>query len=161
MKKNKLQVTLRGDHDIVMSREFDAPRELVFEAWTRTEHVRRWYAGCMGMEVIVCDIDLRVGGRYRYVLRMENGEEHGFAGEYREIGPPEKLVHTHIYDPFPQSVAVVTITFEDLGGRTLMTEVTAHPTKESRDGHVMSGMEEGATGALDALEELLGTLHEA
>ena len=148
-------MTLPSDTEFQLSRQFDAPRELVFDCWTKPEHVRRWW-GCGGSELSVCDIDLRVGGKFRYVLNME-GQEFGFNGVYQEIVRPERLVHTYIFEPMPEHEAVVTVAFEEAAGRTTLTETTKHKSKESRDGHLNSGMEGGARATLDRLEELLAS----
>lgn len=156
--KPPLNITLPSDTEIRMTREFNAPPRLVFEAWTTPAHVRRWFVGCYDLEMTVCDIDLRVGGRFRYVVRSTNGEEHGFNGEYREVAPPGRLRHSHVYEPFPASVAEITVTFEDIGGRTRMTEHTVHPDRHSRDAHLRSGMEEGATSAMNAMDDVLADM---
>ncbi len=154
-----MSVTLPSDLEISMAREYAAPRSLVFEAWTRREHVVRWW-GCGPMTMPVCDIDLRVGGSWRYVLLMPDGEEYGFHGVYREIIPSEHLVHTYIYEEFPDCEAVTTVTFEEHEGITRVTETILHPTVEARDGHLQSGMEEGAGESLQRLAELLDTLQD-
>lgn len=155
--RSELQVTLPSDREIALTRVFGAPRRLVFEAWTRPEHVKRWWGGCGEVSLSVCEIDLRVGGAFRYVMRGAGGEEYPFKGVYREIVPPERLVHTQIYDvePYSTSEAIITITFDDFGGRTRMTETILHPSKEARDGHLQSGMESGAASSLDRLAALL------
>lgn len=154
---SRLEITLPSDREIVLTRTFDAPRRLVFEAWTRPEHVRRWWGGCNETALVVCDIDLRVGGEFRYVMRGTDGQDYPFKGVYREIAPPERLVHTQIFDvePYSASEAVITVIFEEHEGRTTMTETIAHPSREARDGHLQSGMEHGAASALDRLAELL------
>lgn len=152
-----LTLSLPTDTEIVITRLLDAPRELVFEAWTRPEHIRRWWGpSCMTM--IQCDMDVRVGGAYRFLSRMEDGSEHGFSGVYREVTPPERLVHTFVYDPYPDHDAVITLMFEDRDGRTLMTETIVHKTREGRDGHYYSGMEVGMRESLSRLDEVLATM---
>src|SRR5690606_5079811 len=96
--KNKLTLTLPSEREILLTRAFAAPRRLVFAAWTQPEHVVRWWGGCRAMTMPVCEIDLRVGGQFRYLLRMPDGSEFPFKGEYREVVAPEKLVHTQIFD---------------------------------------------------------------
>jgi uncharacterized protein YndB with AHSA1/START domain len=157
--KNKLVVTTPSDLEIVMTRDFDAPAALVFEVFTQPEHVKQWW-GCSSQAMPVCDIDLRVGGAYRYVFREESGVQHPFIGVYREIQPPTRLVHTQIYDvePYNAFEAVVTLEFTESGGKTTMKETIAHATKEARDGHLMSGMEEGAALSLDRVDDLLAKL---
>jgi uncharacterized protein YndB with AHSA1/START domain len=151
----KLEVTLPSDKEILMKRVFDAPRHLVFEAMTRPEYVRRWW-GCLGdgFSMPVCEIDFRVGGTYRYVSRGPDGSEAGFHGVYREIVPPERVVHTEIFDPYPEEVTVCTMTLEERGGKTHYQCLVVHTTKEGRDAHIGSGMEFGAGISLDRLEEI-------
>lgn len=150
-------LSLPTDLDIVVSRLFDAPPALVFDAWTKTEHVLRWW-GCGLMTMPVCEIDLRVGGAWRFVLRMPDGTEHGFHGVYREITPGERLEYTYVYEPMPNHEAVVTVTFEERDGKTLLSERCRHRTMEDRDGHLAAGMEEGAVESMDRLAELLDDL---
>lgn len=156
--ENKLTVTTPSDLEIVLTREFNAPRELVFEATTKPEHVRKWW-GCDEYPMTVCDIDFRVGGSYRYVI-AGNGEEFPFTGVYQQIERPEQIVHTEIYDvePFRNFPAMVTVKFEDIGGRTRLVSTVRHETKEARDGHLNSGMEGGASIAFDRLEKVLADL---
>lgn len=146
-----------GKPTVVTRRTFDAPRHLVFEAWTRPEHVARWY-GFRDSTLSECRIDLRPGGEWRFVIRMPDGSEHGFGGVYREVVPPERLVYTFRYDGYPDAEALETVTFEDQEGKTLLTSTLLHKSVENRDGHVASGMESGATESLDRLAELLASL---
>jgi uncharacterized protein YndB with AHSA1/START domain len=150
-------VTLPSDREIVITRVFDAPAQLVFEAMTKPEHVRRWY-GLSGSELVVCDIDLRVGGAWRYVLRGEDGTEHGFHGEYREIDAPGRMVSTEVYEGFPDAESINTVTLVEQDGRTTLTTVVLHESKEYRDGHINSGMEAGMQQTFDRLEELLASI---
>lgn len=154
------KLNLPNDTDIEISREFNAPRNLVWDCWTKPEHVKNWW-GMHGSELKVCDIDLRIGGRWRYVL-AGHGAEHGFSGEFTAIDQPAKLDHTQIYEPMPNFPCMVFVKFEDLGnGKTRMTEVTRHETQMGRDGHVQSGMEYGSRQSLDRLEYLLSQQSEA
>ncbi len=155
-----LQVTTPSDREIVMTRAFDAPRELVFEAWTRPEHVRHWW-GWRSSTMIVCEADVRPGGSWRYVTREENGMEVPFTGVYQEVTPPERVVHTEIYDIEPFNAgdpAVTTVTFTEQGGRTVVTSTTLYPSREIRDGVLESGMESGAAESYDRLAEHLETM---
>ena len=154
-----LKVTLPSDTEILLTREFDAPRELVWEACTTPEYVKQWW-GLRDSEMVVCEIDFRVGGGWHYVMRNPDGGEDPFRGEYREIQKPEKIVQTFIYDvePFNQFVAVENWTLEEKDGRTYCSTLVQHGSKEARDGHVNSGMERGAAETLDKLEELLEKL---
>ena len=151
-------VTTPSDHEIRMTRLFDAPRHLVFEAMTKPEHVRRWW-GCLGdgYSVPVCEIDLRPGGRWRFVNRHPNGEA-AFHGEYREITPPSRLVFTEIFEDFPDTVSVVTTEFADENGKTRMTATVQYPSKDVRDMVMASGMSVGAGISYDRLEDLVAEL---
>ena len=149
-----LKVTLPSDKEILLERVFDAPRRLVFETMTRPEHVRRWWCCMEGYTMPVCEIDLRVGGRYRYVTRGTDGQEFGFHGVYREILAPERIVHTEIFEPFPQEETVCTMTLEERGDKTYYRCLVVHTTTEGRDAHIASGMEGGANIAMDRLEEV-------
>jgi len=152
-----LTLTLPSDLEIVVTREFNAPRHLVFEAWTRPEHLVKWW-GPRSLTMTVCNVDLSIGGEYRFVLRSPEGEEYGFNGIYREIVRPDRLVHTFIFEPMPEHGSVVTVTFEESEGRTKVTETTLHATREGRDGHLQSGMEEGMRETYDRLDDLLASL---
>jgi uncharacterized protein YndB with AHSA1/START domain len=150
-------VTLPADDQILIVREFDAPRELVFRAWTEPDLVRQWWHAGRG-EMTVCEIDLRPGGSWRYVMVTPDGTDVAFHGEYREVVPGERIVQTEIYDPFPDAAAVDTLEFEDLDGRTRVTMLVQHQLKEHRDAHVESGMEDGLQDALDLLEGVAQSL---
>jgi uncharacterized protein YndB with AHSA1/START domain len=147
------RVTLPTDTQILIEREFDAPAQLVFRAYTEPELVRRWWTGGCG-EMTVAEIDLRVGGRWRYAMATPDGSESAFHGEYREIVPGERIVSTEVYEPFPDAAALDTVTFEGRAGRTLLTILIEHTRKEHRDAHIESGMEEGLQDALDLLERV-------
>jgi uncharacterized protein YndB with AHSA1/START domain len=152
----KATVSLPSDTQILITREFDAPRELVWQAWTTPELVRRWWHANRG-EMTVCEIDLRVGGTWRYAMNAEGFGEVGFHGEYREIQPFERLVSTEVYEGIPDAdakAALDTLTLAEDGDRTLMTVLVEHPTKEGRDAHINSGMEDGMQDAMDLLEEV-------
>lgn len=154
-----LQITTPSDLEIVVTRVFDAPRELVFEAWTRPEHVRRWWSAPTSM--LVCEADVRPGGTYRYVSQEQGGAEVPFTGVYREVTPPERLVYTEVYDVEPFNSgdpAVNTVTFTEQDGKTLMTLTTVFATKEVRDFVLGTGMEVGAEASYNRLGELLKTL---
>jgi uncharacterized protein YndB with AHSA1/START domain len=155
---NRLTVTLPSDREIVLKRVFNASARLVFEAFTKPELVKRWW-GLKHQTMSVCEIDLRPGGAWRFVLLEQSGVEFGFRGVYREINAPEQLVHTYIFEPMPQHDALVTVTFEEINGKTLITESILHKTKEARDGHVQSGMEAGAAESLERLDEVLAGMN--
>jgi uncharacterized protein YndB with AHSA1/START domain len=147
-------VTLPEDKQILITREFDAPKELVFRAYTEPELVRQWWHANRG-EMKVCDIDLRVGGQWRYVMDAPGFGEVGFHGEYQEIVPNERLVSTEIYEGAPEAGAALdTLTLTEENGRTTLTLLVEHQTKLARDMHVESGMEDGLQDALDLLERV-------
>jgi uncharacterized protein YndB with AHSA1/START domain len=149
------EVSTPSERDIRMTRLFDAPRALVFEAMTRPEHIGRWW-GCLGegYSVPICEVDLRVGGKWRFVNRHPQGEA-GFHGVYREITPPERLVFTEIYEPFPDAESVVTSTFTDEEGKTRLTVLVTYPSRDVRDAVVASGMARGAAISYGRLEDLV------
>ena len=144
-------VTLPADDQIMITRGFDAPREHVFKAWTTPELVRRWWHAKRG-EMTVCEIDLRVGGQWRYAMIASGGFEVAFHGEYREIVVNERIVSTEVYEGAPDAPALTTATFAERDGRTLVTILVEHGTKAARDMHIASGMEDGLQDALDLLE---------
>ena len=149
-------VTLPTDRQILITREFDAPRHLVYKAWTTPELVKRWWHANRG-EATIVEIDLRVGGRWRYVMVTSDGVEVGFHGEYREIVANERLVSTEVYEGIPDAeehAALNILTLTELAGRTTLTVLVEHPTKEGRDAHINSGMEGGMQDAMDLLEEV-------
>lgn len=148
-------LTTPSDREIVITRTFNAPRELVFAAWTIPEHVRRWYG-----TLTTCEIDLRPGGTWRYVISEPDGGEHPFTGVYREVVPPERLVYTEAYDieDLRDHPALVTVSFDEHDSGTMMTSVSLYESREFRDGHLASGMETGMVDALNRLAELLATI---
>ena len=154
------KVTLPTDTQILITREFDAPRHLVYKAWTTPELVRRWWHAKRG-DVTVCEIDLRVGGAWRDVMVTPDGMEVGFHGEFRAIVPNERLVSTEVFEGLPEGdsdPALNTLSLEEAGGRTLATLLVETPTKEQRDAIVESGMEDGLQDALDLVEEVAQSL---
>ena len=150
-------VTLPGDTQILITREFDAPARLVYRAWTEPELVRRWWSGDRG-EVTSVDIDLRVGGPWRFVMTANAGFEVAFHGEYREIVPAERLVWTEVFEGVPDAEALATVTFTETGGLTTVQMLVQHTSQEHRDMHVNSGMEDGLQEALHQLEEVAQSL---
>jgi len=156
-------LTLPSETEILMVREFDAPPELVFKAYTTPELVKRWWAGKRG-KVTVAEIDLRVGGRWRWVMVTPDGFEVGFHGEYREIVPDERLVTTEVYEGIPvpegesEEGALNTLSLTEADGRTTLSLLVQHASQESRDMHINSGMEDGLQDALDLVEELAVSL---
>jgi uncharacterized protein YndB with AHSA1/START domain len=147
------EVTLPTDTQILITREFDAPKHLVYKAWTTPELIRRWWSANRG-EVTVAEVDLRVGGTWRYVMVADGGFEVGFHGEYREIVPNERIVSTEVYEGMPDAAAVNTLTFTEVDGRTTMTVLVQHDSQEHRDAHIASGMEAGLQDAMDLLERV-------
>jgi uncharacterized protein YndB with AHSA1/START domain len=147
-------VTTPSDREIVITRLFDAPRRLVYEAMTKPEHVRRWW-GILDEKhsVPVCEIDLRVGGAWRFVGRGPNGDVE-FYGVYREIAPPDRLVFTEIFAPFPDVESVVSAAFTEEAGQTRITVSCTYPSREVRDTVMGSGMEKGAALSYDRLEDV-------
>jgi uncharacterized protein YndB with AHSA1/START domain len=146
-------VTLPTDEQILITREFGAPRHLVYKAWTTPELVRRWWSGQRG-EMTVVEIDLRVGGAWRYVMIAEGPFEVAFHGEYREIVPNERIVMTDVYEAMPDGEALVTVTFTEVDGRTLLTLLMQLASKEARDTVISSGMEAGMQESWDRLEQI-------
>jgi uncharacterized protein YndB with AHSA1/START domain len=152
-------VTTPSDREIRLTRLFDAPRNLVFDAMTRPEHIRRWW-GCLGEDYSVpeCKVDLRVGGAWRFVNRTPTGELVAFSGVYREIARPERLVYTEIFERFLDIESVVTAVLADERGKTRLTVTALYPSIEVRDAVIASGMERGAAISYDRLEEVAAGL---
>jgi uncharacterized protein YndB with AHSA1/START domain len=150
-------VTLPTDEQILITREFDAPEHLVYEAWTTPELVKRWWSGSLG-ETTIAEIDLRVGGVWRYVMVTDGGFEVAFHGEFREIVPNERIVSTEVYEGMPEEEALNTVTFTEAEGRTILTILVQHSSKEARDAHINSGMEIGLQKAMDILEQVAVSL---
>jgi len=146
-------VSLPADDQILITREFDAPKHLVFKAYTTPELVSRWWAGKRG-HVTSCDIDLRVGGAWRYVMQAQGGYEVAFHGEYREIVPDERIVSTEVFEGAPDGEVVNTITFTETDGRTTLELLTQCPDRETRDAIMGSGMEGGMQEGMDLLEQI-------
>ena len=150
-------VTLPTDTQILVTRDFDAPRHLVYRAWTTPELIRRWWSGDRG-EVTVAEVDLRVGGTWRYVMTANGGFEVAFHGEYREIVPNERIVSTEVYEGMPDGEAVETLTFTERDGRTTLSILVQHASRKDRDAHIDSGMEGGMQEAMDHLEQVAVSL---
>jgi uncharacterized protein YndB with AHSA1/START domain len=146
-------VALQGDTEMLITREFNAPRHLVYKAYTTPELVRRWWAGRRG-QMTIAEIDLRVGGTWRFVMTSSEGFEVAFHGTYREIVPDERLVHTEVYEAMPEPEAVNTLTFAETDGRTTLTVLVDCGTREVRDGMMTSGMEAGMQEAYDLIEQI-------
>jgi uncharacterized protein YndB with AHSA1/START domain len=150
-------VTLPADDQILITREFDAPRHLVYKAWTTPELVMRWWSGQRGA-MQIAEIDLRVGGMWRYVMVADGGFEVAFHGEYREIVPDERIVNTEVYEAMPEGEVLNTVTFTEVDGRTTLELLTDCGTKDVRDAIVNSGMEGGMQEQMDLLEQIAVSL---
>lgn len=154
----KLRVTTPSDREIVMTRHFDAPRHLVFDALTTPELVKRWLLGPDGWSMPICEIDLRVGGALRYLWRHSDGREMGMRGVFREIARPARLVHTEVFDdPWYPGEAVDTAVLTEERGKTTLTTTVLYASQEIRDGVLKSGMETGVARSYDRLDEILAS----
>jgi uncharacterized protein YndB with AHSA1/START domain len=159
---NKAQVSLPSDREVEVTRSFRAPRALVYRAYTEPDLVRRWLLGPPGWSMPVCEMDVRVGGRYRWRWRSDdNGSEFGFSGTFREVQPPSRLVHTEAYDPgsvgggYPGQDAIVTVTFTEDAGVTTVKSSIDFGSKEARDAAIATGMTDGMEQSYQLLDELL------
>jgi uncharacterized protein YndB with AHSA1/START domain len=146
-------VTLPTDTQILITREFAAPRHLVYKAWTTPELIKRWWSGQRG-EVTLAEVDLQVGGTWRFVMVTGSGFEVAFHGEYRELIENERIVSTEVYEGMPDGEAVNTMMFAEADGRTTLTILVQHTSQEHRDAHINSGMEGGMQEAMDLLEQV-------
>ncbi len=157
-------VTLPSDREICITRQFDAPAALIFKAWTTPALVKRWW-GFETSEWLVCEIDLRVGGRWRFVTREAKGFEVAFHGDYREIAAPHRLVSTELFEGYPGATdadaALNTMVLEESDGVTTMTVTVLHVAREHRDAHIASGMEKGMQVSLNRLEDVAVALNTA
>jgi uncharacterized protein YndB with AHSA1/START domain len=154
-----LKITMPTDREIVMTREFDAPRRLVFDAWTKPELVRRWLLGPPGWTMPVCEIDFRVGGAYRFVWRSAESPDLTLAGVHLEIAAPERIVTTQVFDPdWTGGEAVGTLVLTERGGRTTATNSVLYSSKEARDAALKTGMAEGVEAGYQRLEQLLASM---
>jgi uncharacterized protein YndB with AHSA1/START domain len=155
----KLQITTPSDREIAMTRTFDAPRLLVFDAFTRPELIKRWLGVRAGWTMPVCEVDLRVGGKYRYVWRGPKGNDMGMGGVFREIVAPERIVATEKFDDsWYAGEAVDTTVFVEKGGRTTVTMMVRYESKEARDGVLATPMATGVAESYDKLAEYLATV---
>jgi uncharacterized protein YndB with AHSA1/START domain len=149
-----VSVTLPSETEIRFSRFFARSPQLLFDAWTQPEHVRQWW-GCEGSSIVACEMDVRVGGSWRLVMRMTDGSDHPFRGVYREIMPGERLVYTECYDvpQFGRPKWLTVVTFEAVEEGTVLTHTIRHDSREARDGHLQAGMEAGTIHTLRRLDE--------
>ncbi|MBK7403012.1 MAG: SRPBCC family protein [Myxococcales bacterium] len=152
------QLDLPTDREILITRSFAAPARIVFEAITRPEHVRRWWAPRSRGEMLVCEVDFRVGGGWRYVMRTNSGMEVGFSGKFLEIEAPLRVVQTEIFDPFPDAASVVTVTLREAAGRTTLESRILYPSREVRDQVIATGMEHGMRESYRQLTEVVDAL---
>lgn len=150
-----LEISTQGEREIVMARTFHAPLGLVWEAFTRPEHLSRWWGVWGGMEMELCEMDFRVGGSYRFVLRGPDGAEWGFRGEYREIAPPDKMALSFEFEGAPGHICEETFFFSERDGKTTLRAVCHYATPEDRNEMLASGMAEGASKSYDRLAEIL------
>ncbi|HZO56768.1 MAG TPA: SRPBCC family protein [Bryobacteraceae bacterium] len=148
-----LKVTTPTDREVVLTRVFDAPRQLVYDAFSKPELLKRWF-GPRGWSLVVCEVDHRVGGSFRFVMRGPDGKDMGMRGVYREIVPPERSVHMESFDDYPGE-SQVTAVFTEQDGKTTLTATVLYPSKEVRDAVIQMGMEDGAAESYDKLAELL------
>ena len=146
-----------GEPLFVVTRRFNAPARLVWEAWTKPEYMKRWY-GNSCCELAVCEMDVRPGGAWRRVLRMEDGTSIGFHGVFREVEFPNRVVFTEVFEPVPDHPSVVTVTLSERDGKTFVRVEQLHDSVESRDAHLASGMEAGMRETLDRLEDFVSAL---
>lgn len=164
---NKTAMELPSDREIVISRTFQASARIVFNAWTQAELVKRWWAPkCLGVEMVDCQADVRVGGKYRYLLRTD-GNLVGFGGKYSEVAPYTRLVYTEFFEPSagaeakepePGAESIITVTFEEQGGKTRLISRSLYPSKEVRDAVLSTGMEQGMRETMDQLDTLVASL---
>jgi uncharacterized protein YndB with AHSA1/START domain len=153
-----LKVTTPTEREIVMTRDFDAPRSLVFDALTKPELFKHWLLGPPGWSLPVCEIDLKVGGAQRFVWRGPDGTDMGMRGTYREIVPPERIVHTELFDEdWTGGETLVTNVLTEQGGKTTLTMTVLYQSREARDGALSTGMEQGVAASYDRLAELLAS----
>jgi uncharacterized protein YndB with AHSA1/START domain len=156
-KVNETTYTTPSDREILGTRVVDAPRELVWEAWTNPEHVPHWLLGPEGWTMPVCEIDLRPGGAWHFVWRRSDGTEMEMRGEYREVEPPERLVHTESWGgDWPETLNTLILSEED--GQTTMAQTILYPSKEARDAALATGMKKGASISFERLDEYLRTM---
>ncbi|MFN0181007.1 MAG: SRPBCC family protein [Gemmatimonadales bacterium] len=159
MSRSRTSLVRTSDRELVWTRTFGAPAAIVFDAYTKPEYVRRWWAPkSRSVTMLECDVDLRPGGSYRYVLGRGDSERFAFFGKYLEVGRPTRLVYTQTYEPFPDLEAVLTVSFEERDGVTTLVAHERYPSKQALDGALASGMAEGARDSFEELAELVASL---
>ena len=147
-------LTTPSDRELVFTRVFNAPRQRVFDAWTKPEHLKAWY-GCHTSSLVRCEVDLRVGGAYRFVAKLDDGSQHTISGVYRDIAPPERLVFTHCFNDDPGKEALVALQFDERNGKTTMTMTALYRSAEDRQAVLDIGVDRGTT---ESFERLAGHL---
>jgi uncharacterized protein YndB with AHSA1/START domain len=156
---NQTTMQLEADREIIISRTFDGPARIVFDAWTKPELVKRWWAPKGRATIVSVDADVRVGGKYRYVLKADVGEAFAFSGSYTEITPHSRLVYTQSFEPMADAgSAIITVTFDERDGKTRLVSRELYPSKEAREAALSSGMEEGMRETMDQLDVLVASL---
>jgi uncharacterized protein YndB with AHSA1/START domain len=160
---NRTSLERTSDREIVIARTLNGPARIVFDAWTRPELVSRWWAPrSLGVSIVSCDADVRVGGEYRYVLKPDQGDEFAFSGRYTEMAPPSRLAYTAFFESQGRGPmgdpAIVTVTFDERDGRTHVVSRELYPSKEVLDGALATGMERGLRVTMDQLDELVASL---
>ena len=150
-------LTTPSDRELVFTRVFNAPRQRVFDAWTKPEHLVSWY-GCHRSSLVVCEVDLRVGGAYRFVARLDDGSEHTISGVYRDIAPPERLVFTQRLDDDPGKEALVALQLDERNGKTTMTMTALYRSVEDRNAVLDIGADRGMAESLERLAGHLETM---
>ena len=153
-RSSEVSVSLPSDREIAFTRYFERRSEVLFDAWTKPEHIRKWW-GCEGSTIVHCEVDLRVEGVWRIVMRMPDGTDHPFRGSYREVVRPGRLIYTECYEmpQFGRPEWLTTVTFEQVGKGTELRHVIFHKSREARDGHLQAGMEAGMVQTLLRLDE--------
>jgi uncharacterized protein YndB with AHSA1/START domain len=158
-KHGKLEITTPSEREIAFTRIFNAPRQLVFDAWTKPELLKRWLYGPNGWSLATCEVDLRVGGRYRYVWHHTNGNEMGMGGIYKEVAPPERLVNTQLFDQdWTGGEAVGTLVLTEKDGKTITVNTVLYASKQARDGALSTPMADGMEMGYVRMEDILAAL---
>jgi uncharacterized protein YndB with AHSA1/START domain len=150
-------LTTPSDRELVFTRVFNAPRQRVFDAWTKPKHLKAWY-GCHTSSLVLCEVDLRVGGAYRFVARLDDGSEHAISGVYRDIAPPERLVFTHRFNDDPAKEALVALQFDERNGKTTMTMTALYRSAQDRQAVLDIGVDKGTAESFERLAGLLETI---
>jgi uncharacterized protein YndB with AHSA1/START domain len=155
--RNTTTVERRSDRELVIARAFKGPARIIFEAWTRPELLKRWWAPCsLGVTLFECEADVRVGGAYRYVFGKDAGHPMVFSGTYHEVTPYTRLVYTQLFEPMrDMGAATITVTFDEVAGWTRLLSVERYPSKAALDGALASGMEHGMRETMEQLDALI------